>query len=638
MADHINQITRFAGIRDAYMRRLFILFGLLLSHFLLKAQQDFFLFFQSENNQPYYVQMNDRTFSSSSVGHLIISGLRDSVYTLAIGFPKDKFPEQLFQIRINKKDAGYQIKNMGADGWSLSNFQTLQLIKARTVESKKQTIAYGDIKKTDVFSTLMAGLVNDSAVLYTFIAKVAPAKEDSKTSLVDTADTKTEIVVKQEELPGKDTFATKGDLTKQEISPNDTLVTRTGISKQQDIPIKDTPVVEIEVTKQQQVPKADTAAASEVVKTSEVKNRDSSEAAIAAATAKDKQTVDSGRSQAESATARIDEQKNKEARLLIVSLGETKTSMGTEMVFFDMSSPGKTDTIKLLIPNDRNVIENTQPVKVPTGENSRPPDSTVAKTKGTIEDRGITSVEKVDKKEEDQKGRSGKRFGNIFRRRDKSSASGSDKAEKAGQASTIKVTDVEVKSPGTHPDSINEKRGAKRVQGKNSDPDKINQNPESGQKSGAGKFMGKIFGKKSKAQPSGKEASGKTESDQNASSVKVTATDSPASQKTQKPAGVANSDCKSFASDADLDRLRIKMLGEKDADGQIIEARKFFKTKCFSTKQIRTLSELFRNDEGRYKLFDAAYPFVSDTNNFKDLAGLLSDKYYINRFNAMVRL
>jgi hypothetical protein len=47
---------------------------------------------------------------------------------------------------------------------------------------------------------------------------------------------------------------------------------------------------------------------------------------------------------------------------------------------------------------------------------------------------------------------------------------------------------------------------------------------------------------------------------------------------------------------------------------------------------------MFRTDEGKYKLFDAAYPFVSDTNNFKDLAGLLSEEYYINRFKAMVRM
>ena len=99
-----------------------------------------------------------------------------------------------------------------------------------------------------------------------------------------------------------------------------------------------------------------------------------------------------------------------------------------------------------------------------------------------------------------------------------------------------------------------------------------------------------------------------------------------------------NSDCTSFASDFDVDKLRVKMLGERDADGQVSQARKVFKTKCFSTKQIRALTELFPSDEGKYKLFDAAYPFVSDTANFRELASLLTDPYFINRFKAMVRM
>ncbi|MGZ5135034.1 MAG: hypothetical protein ACXWCG_07785, partial [Flavitalea sp.] len=167
------------------MKKSIILCNFLFLNLVLLGQNDYFLFLQSENNQPYYVQSDDKTLSSSSIGHLIIPRLKDSIYTLTIGFPGNQFPEQVFRLRMSRKDAGYQLKNLGMEGWGLYNFQTSESIKGKVVESKKQTVNYGDIRKTDVFSTLMAGLVNDSAILYTSIARVEPVKADSKSSISD---------------------------------------------------------------------------------------------------------------------------------------------------------------------------------------------------------------------------------------------------------------------------------------------------------------------------------------------------------------------------------------------------------------------------------------------------------------------
>ena len=50
------------------------------------------------------------------------------------------------------------------------------------------------------------------------------------------------------------------------------------------------------------------------------------------------------------------------------------------------------------------------------------------------------------------------------------------------------------------------------------------------------------------------------------------------------------------------------------------------------------LTELFITDQDKYKFLDAAYPFVFDTENFKQLSYLLSDDYYVKRFRTMVRL
>ena len=69
-----------------------------------------------------------------------------------------------------------------------------------------------------------------------------------------------------------------------------------------------------------------------------------------------------------------------------------------------------------------------------------------------------------------------------------------------------------------------------------------------------------------------------------------------------------NSDCKDLASNSDFLKIRKRMAAEKDNDAMVLAAKRFFKTKCFSTEQIRNLSFLFLSDEGRYMFFDAAYP------------------------------
>jgi hypothetical protein len=98
-----------------------------------------------------------------------------------------------------------------------------------------------------------------------------------------------------------------------------------------------------------------------------------------------------------------------------------------------------------------------------------------------------------------------------------------------------------------------------------------------------------------------------------------------------------NSECKEIALDADIDKLRIKMLVVTSDEDRIALAKKLFKQKCFLVKHVRALSELFKTDEGKYKWFDATYSFVSDTGNFSLLSDLIKDEYYFNRFKAMLR-
>ncbi|MBL7696791.1 MAG: hypothetical protein JNK79_01475 [Chitinophagaceae bacterium] len=129
-----------------------------------QQQQEYFVFIQETSRQPFYVRMGEVSHSSSATGHIIVSQLRDSVYNFFIGFPKGRSPEQLFTITMNRKDHGYELKNMGGQ-WQLFDLQTLQLIEpASKRKTDEQTVM-----RTDSYSALMANVVDDSAVLFSVV-------------------------------------------------------------------------------------------------------------------------------------------------------------------------------------------------------------------------------------------------------------------------------------------------------------------------------------------------------------------------------------------------------------------------------------------------------------------------------------
>ncbi len=101
-------------------------------------------------------------------------------------------------------------------------------------------------------------------------------------------------------------------------------------------------------------------------------------------------------------------------------------------------------------------------------------------------------------------------------------------------------------------------------------------------------------------------------------------------------ASVPNSNCKETASDDDFVRLRRRMAQQSRDEDMVSEARKVFRTRCFSTVQLRSLSALFVTDEWRYRFFDAALPFVTDFSNFKDLETTIKSEYFQKRFQALI--
>ncbi len=73
--------------------------------------------------------------------------------------------------------------------------------------------------------------------------------------------------------------------------------------------------------------------------------------------------------------------------------------------------------------------------------------------------------------------------------------------------------------------------------------------------------------------------------------------------------------------------------GPKDED-RIAVARKAFKVKCFYTRHIRALSEIFTTDAAKYRFFEAAWPFAAD-EHFHELSSLLADPVYSSKFKTL---
>lgn len=125
------------------------------------GQEKHFVFIQQVEKKPFYVRMQDKSFSSSPGGHIILSMLKDSVYNMFIGYPSSR-TEYLFNVGITGMDRGFELS-----GANLMDLQTKLVFDAAI---SNQTNLSG-VKKSDTYSLLMAGVVRDTAVLYESAAK-----------------------------------------------------------------------------------------------------------------------------------------------------------------------------------------------------------------------------------------------------------------------------------------------------------------------------------------------------------------------------------------------------------------------------------------------------------------------------------
>jgi Domain of unknown function (DUF4476) len=359
-----------------------------------RAQQNYFVYVQTDNKQPFYIKMKDKIMSSSAAGYLVIPKLTTGTYAFTVGFPKDQWVQQSFNVAIGNNDAGYLLKNFGDKGWGLYNIQTMEIsMNGSPASSTVKTAADND----DVFATTLSGVAN------------------------------TNLSVKKEVTPAP--------------------------TKEEPIAVKEPVTKPVEKTIPSRIEKIQTF------------NDDD----------------------------------------------------GKTLVYTDKHS-NKIDTIRIFIP-----IENVPVVK----------EAVIVKNVETVKTEPVT-----------------------------------DK----------KFLDIDMQSSN----------------------EKIAEKKEPVKKEVAIPIVEPVI-------------------------------------KTEKPQLTFNSDCKANATEDDFFKTRKKMVAEDSDDAMVDAARKQFKQKCYSVEQIKNLCLLFLNDAGKYKFFDAVYPYTSDTQNFAGLEALLKDEYYIKRFKSMIR-
>ncbi len=386
------------------------------------CQEEYFVLIQADSYQPFYARLGERTFSSTATGHLILSKLKDSTYTLTIGFPKNLFPEQQFSITINKKDYQLQLKNQEDKGWGLYDPHSLEGIVPVKGDTPVRSISAAGIKREDAFSRLMAGVVNDTAVMY-------------NTFMDEGASTGGPLPVGQR----------LRDTGRRETSSG-SFIPEPGFHS---------------VTVSGRVSKA-----------------------------------------------------------FIEKISEFRSGLLMKLVFIDHGKEGLMDTILVQIQVDSLPLPETGG-GIP-GLHS-----------GTVQGLSTTSAHIP-----------------------------------AGKGQAYSVHN-KILADSASRQVFNTCRQVPHPVDGNSGP------------------------------------------------------------------SLVNSDCRKFASDNDIDKLRIRMMASGTDGDKITIAKRLFRTRCLASRQVKALHELFGSDEARFGFLEAAYPFVSDTDQFKKLDSLFTDPVIIKRFKKM---
>lgn len=467
----------------------------------VNAQQEHFLYLQTENQKPFYAKLDNKVLSSTSSGYLILPKLEEGRYLVTIGFPRNEFPEEKFSLEIKDKNEGYLLKQLNDDNFSLFNLQTLAVVEpVRGGEEQVKTV---ETTKDDPFTTMLAKATKDPTLLKSEEKVTVPVTPKVESPVIQVAppEEKEEVALEKKEEESSRLASNEG---------KSVITLRSGDEKGKNI---------------------EEAESKDIVSAEK-------HSLISGLEATSEDLEDSGTNLQEKEMAETKGSsgyKSQVKRILFV-----KGKAGRQMIYVD-DTGGKMDTIRIFLPKEMEMAA-----------------------------KNVTDNEKMPK------------------------AQMEDNEDKEELPYTITPTVV---MPKEEP----------RKQSVITFEDKTE------------KKEGEIIVMESAENDKRKDVEGELIILPPASSDKI------------------NTNCASVAGDRDFLRIRKRMAAERSNEGMVEAAKRIFQNTCFSTEQIRNLSYLFLNDEGRYMFFDAAYKHTSDPERFPSLESQLKDEYYINRFKAMIQ-
>ncbi|HJV19199.1 MAG TPA: hypothetical protein VJ552_04910 [Sediminibacterium sp.] len=119
---------------QSYIKNLLAgcVFGLMAQ--VAEAQSNNFLYIQSENSQPYYLQLKGNNYSSNAKGYLLIPQMSNGDYSVVIGFAGDQYPEYTYGFTVANKPKGYSLKLTPEGEWILKDMVSMEEIRGITSE------------------------------------------------------------------------------------------------------------------------------------------------------------------------------------------------------------------------------------------------------------------------------------------------------------------------------------------------------------------------------------------------------------------------------------------------------------------------------------------------------------------------
>jgi hypothetical protein len=344
-----NCVFRFPVILKIMKKLLFL--GILLGFGLFgKAQRVYFIYLQSENAIPFYVKLGDKIHSSSTAGYLILSNLKDSVYSFSVGLAGKQQAEPRFKITIANGDRGFLIKEMDQK-LALFDFHSLEVIAPiAAVNLMNEDF----VTRTDNFTKTLSQAANDPSLMMEAVKKQPIMEEVVKVKPV----VQEEKVIPTVAIADTNTSGSSNDSTAAV-----TTATIADTIKQDDNTLIDT--VAVGVIKEI----ADTTTIQETSINKKEREAEKGTEVTGVAT---KTIIEAAKSEESSKEPAVKEELpvNLELpykRTTVIRRSESSTSEGFGLTFIDYATDGN-DTIRLLIPNPKVTFKVVESIKPETSE------------------------------------------------------------------------------------------------------------------------------------------------------------------------------------------------------------------------------------------------------------------------------